>query len=151
DDQLAETVASGRDADQGLFEKSCVENIRKDLDLLEQAIQSRTDKPQVGALTDEEIKNVHLRALAKVTGKVRQDMLDLRESINEELDRQLRRSRDHYQGALVIILPSSIVGLFIMVGFMWSFYAWLFNPIRDLAAGVGRVAQGDLAHRIDLH
>ncbi len=34
---------------------------------------------------------------------------------------------------------------------MRSFYAWVLAPIRDLDRGVKRVAEGDLAHRIELH
>src|SRR5262249_30673351 len=47
--------------------------------------------------------------------------------------------------------PSSVFGLLLMAGLLRSFYGWVFNPIRDLEAGVGRLAQGDFAHRIDLH
>jgi signal transduction histidine kinase len=32
-----------------------------------------------------------------------------------------------------------------------SFYSWVFNPIRDLEAGVIRVAKGDLDHRVEVH
>jgi len=150
-DQLAETVASGRDADQGLLEKGYIKEIQKDLDEFRKAVQLRIDRPQVGARPDDEIKKVHLHALAEVTAKIRQDALDLREGVKEELGNQLGTSRRHYQVPLLIIVPSTVVGLLIMAGLLWSFYAWLFNPIRDLAAGVSRVAQGDLSHRIELH
>ena len=48
-------------------------------------------------------------------------------------------------------MPSSVVGLLLMAGLMCSFYAWVFNPIRDLEAGVKRVANGDFDHRLNVH
>ena len=77
---------------------------------------------------------------------------DLRDRINVELKRRLTvESRQHYQMALWIIIPSSLIGLGVMVTLMWSFYGWVFNPIRDLSAGVAKVRGGDLSHRIVLH
>ena len=59
-------------------------------------------------------------------------------------------SRDHYQVTLWIVVPASVLGMLIMIGLMRSFYAWVFNPIRDLEIGVGRVAKGDFTHRIEV-
>jgi two-component system NtrC family sensor kinase len=38
-----------------------------------------------------------------------------------------------------------------MAGLLRFFYRWTFYPVRDLQAGVGRVALGDFEHRIDVH
>jgi signal transduction histidine kinase len=76
---------------------------------------------------------------------------DLRNRICDQLDSHLSESRRHYQVALWIIVPSSIVGLLLMAGLLRSFYGWIFYPIRDLEAGVIRVAGGDFQHRIAVH
>jgi two-component system, NtrC family, sensor kinase len=76
---------------------------------------------------------------------------ELRDYLYEELNNHLNEARGHYQIALWIIVPSSVVGLLLMAGLMFSFYAWIFYPIRDLEAGVKRVANGDFDHRIDVH
>ena len=60
-------------------------------------------------------------------------------------------SRRHYQIALWIIVPSSVLGLLVMLGLMRSFYAWVFNPIRDLEKGVSSLAQGRFAHVIEIN
>ena len=75
----------------------------------------------------------------------------MRDDIKKELGNRLNASRRHYQVSLWIIVPSSVLGLLFMAGLMRSFYAWVFNPIRDLEAGVERVASGDFRHRIELH
>jgi signal transduction histidine kinase len=76
---------------------------------------------------------------------------DLRNLIYEQLEQHLAESRRHYQVSLWIVVPSSVLGLLLMAGLMQSFYAWVFYPIRDLEAGVKRVARGDFAHRIEVH
>jgi two-component system, NtrC family, sensor kinase len=76
---------------------------------------------------------------------------DLCDHIYVELHLQINRSRDHYQGAARVLIPTSIVGLVLVFGLGYSFYAWVFFPIRDLALGVNRVAGGDFDHRIELH
>src|SRR5262249_33545362 len=66
------------------------------------------------------------------------------------LSDQLNASRGHYQKALWVILPASVLGLLLVCGLMRAFYAWVFHPIRDLEAGVIRVAQGNFEQRIQL-
>ncbi len=86
----------------------------------------------------------HLASLDKDAG-------DLLDSIYDELNTNINNSRRHYQIALWMIVPACVVGFLLVCGLMASFYAWVFNPIRDLEAGVKRVANGDLDHRIELH
>jgi len=86
----------------------------------------------------------HLRSLDTNT-------TDLLTCIYDELQKNIDNSRSHYQMALWIIVPASVVGFLLICGLMASFYAWVFNPIRDLETGVKRVADGDLDHRIELH
>jgi signal transduction histidine kinase len=76
---------------------------------------------------------------------------DLRATIYDRLDKRLSETRSHYQMALWVIVPASVVGLLLTCGLMRSFYAWVFNPIRDLEAGVRRVAGGDFSQRLEVH
>src|SRR5262245_32917884 len=148
-DQLDEC----RDPRRGLYEKEQVDSIKKHLGDLEQAIERRLARPTASSLgTADIVKRDHLAALAPFTNQLRLDVLDLRNVIKDDLSERLAyESRRHYQVALWIIVPSSIVGLVVMFGLMRSFYVWVFSPIRDLEKGVSRVAKGDLRHRIDLH
>ena len=75
---------------------------------------------------------------------------DLRDRIKYDLDARLTDTRRHYQWALWIVVPSSIIGVLLLLGLMWSFYSWVLSPVRALEVGVRRVAAGDLAHRLSL-
>src|SRR5262249_13810099 len=49
------------------------------------------------------------------------------------------------------VLCTSVLGVLLMAGLLRFFYGWVFNPIRALEQGAGRVARGDFDHRIDVH
>jgi len=83
--------------------------------------------------------------------ELRRSSEDLWDQINHELGNRFDASRRHYQVPTWIIATASVLGLLCVAGLMRSFYAWVFNPIRDLEAGVKRVAGGDFNHRIELH
>lgn len=149
-EQLDETLASSGDPHHGLWERKQVDLIRQQLDGLDQALASSV-APAVGNNNNkDEVEERHLAAVRQPMEALRDAVVDLRNEVKKVLDSRLNESRKHYQGALVIIIPSSVVGLVVLVGLMRSFYVWVFSPIRDLEQGVKRVAQGDLAHRIDL-
>lgn len=76
---------------------------------------------------------------------------DLYSEIYSQMEIIFGESRRNYQVSFWIIFPASIFGLLLMAGLMRSFYAWVFNPIRDLENGVNRVANGDFEHRIDVN
>ncbi len=79
---------------------------------------------------------------------LRRNTRDLRDTINRELAKRLDETRSHYQTAIWIIVPASVLGLVVLAGI--PFYAWVLHPIRDLQAGVARVAKGDFSHRIEV-
>jgi signal transduction histidine kinase len=151
-DQLEKTLANGRDSTYGIFETDMIALIDKDLSNFQEAFEKNISTAQVYAgQGDGAKKDQQLRALADQTGKLRRDTLDLRSHIKGQLDEGLKETRGHYQMALWIIVPSSVVGLLMMITLMHSFYAWVFNPIRDLERGVQRVAQGQFEQTIELN
>lgn len=75
---------------------------------------------------------------------------DLRDAIREGLRERIRKSRRHYQISLTILLSMSTLSLVLMASLVRFFYGWVFYPVRDLQEGVGRVANGDFDHRIEL-
>lgn len=149
EDQIEESLAGTQDPRRGIFEKELIQRLREDIEKFQTAVMSRVKPSAVP--NGPGMKEQHLAALAEPISNLRRDTLDLRDHLKEELGIRLGESRSHYQVALWIIIPSSLVGLVVMASLMRSFYAWVFNPIHDLEQGVCRVAQGDLQHRIDLH
>jgi signal transduction histidine kinase len=151
-EKLEETVNQGHDPGEGFYESEWIDRIGQDLDKLQKVVEARVAEPRAGGmLSDEEQKQQDLEKLAKPCATLRRDTLDLRNVIKKQLADRIGESRPNYQNALWIIVPSSIVGLVIMASLMRSFYGWVLNPIRDLEAGVGRVAHGDFEHAIELH
>jgi signal transduction histidine kinase len=155
-EKLDETRAQGYDPRAGIYEKGVVDRLNSALDAFQKAVEARIALPRAGGEGDEQRLEEDLAALNHPqSGPVRQlqvHALDLRNDIKEELDTRLQiESRRHYQTALWIVVPSSVVGLLVMMGLMRSFYAWVFNPIRDLETGVQRIAQGQFEHTIELH
>jgi len=100
---------------------------------------------------DEEADKVKQRARAKQMSGIERDADDLCDVIHMDMHQRIDKSRRNYQVTLWIAIPASVVGLFLVCGLLCSFYAWLFYPIRDLGAGVARVAKGDFDHRIEVH
>ncbi len=52
---------------------------------------------------------------------------------------------------LAFVIGTCIVAVLLMAGLVRFFYRWVCYPIRDLEAGVGRVAKGDFEHKIEVH
>jgi signal transduction histidine kinase len=159
-EQLRDTLEHGRDPGKGVYEQDMIDLLHKDLDRFQREVEERITAPWAGgSVGDENHQNQVVLQLQKkgrdgrpgpITA-LENDARDLHDHIKEELNTRLAESRRHYQVALWIIIPSSVFGLLLMAGLMRSFYGWVFYPIRDLEAGVGRLARGDFAHRIELH
>ena len=49
------------------------------------------------------------------------------------------------------VISTCIAAVLLMAGLLRFFYRWVCYPIRDLEAGVGRVARGDFEHKIEVH
>jgi two-component system NtrC family sensor kinase len=96
---------------------------------------------------DEEQWKEWKEALANIASISR----DLCNYIETDIRDRINASRKNYQYTFYVAFPASIIGLLLVCGLLGSFYSWVFHPIRDLQAGVVRVAKGDLAHRIEVH
>jgi two-component system, NtrC family, sensor kinase len=151
-DQLEETLAHNFDSRRGLYERSVVAGLHNNLDLYQKAIDECISKPRRAENKGDETQGKNeIKELAEPRKTLSRGSVDLRDDIKKELDLRLYATRSHYQVALWIVVPASVIGLLLLAGLMRSFYAWVLAPIRDLDLGVKRVAEGDLSHRIDLH
>lgn len=151
-DTLTATQQAWADPLGGAVERGRVEDIRAALASYVAAVprcKTNTVSPNQAAAVEEQKRRDELTTIGKTLARHADDLSD---RIKAELNRRLTvESRQHYQMALWIIIPSSLVGLGVMVGLMWSFYGWVFYPIRDLTQGVAQVTAGKLGHRIKLH
>jgi two-component system, NtrC family, sensor kinase len=76
--------------------------------------------------------------------------LDLRDIINKALEGHLKESRGHYQKAFWTIVPALCLGAIMLAAGIPFYFLWVSRPLRDLEAGVARVARGDFSHRIKI-
>jgi two-component system NtrC family sensor kinase len=100
---------------------------------------------------DQKIDDEQWKKWADALAKIARDSRDLCAYVDRDIHRRIDDSRRNYQITFWIAFPASIVGLLLICGLLGSFYSWVFHPIRDLEAGVIRVAKGDLSHRIEVH
>lgn len=134
--------------------------LRTDLDKLNQQLSSRlarrTEQPRLHVemapnVDDQPIDDAQWKQWLDLLAKIARDARDLRDNVSQDIHARIDGSRKKYQTTLWIAVPASIVGLLLVWGLLGSFYSWVFHPIRDLEAGVVRIAKGDLAHRIEVH
>jgi signal transduction histidine kinase len=149
--QLDATLSHGGDPGNGDDQKARIRDLTERLDELGR-LAGRQREASMAAMVNLQIKEREARRQLDVQiDEVKLLARDLCEEINDELTRLFSDSRRHYQIPLWIILPAVVVGLLLVTGLLRSFYAWVLDPIRDLEAGVNRVAKGDFGHRIEVH
>ena len=76
---------------------------------------------------------------------------ELRTNVAEELFDRIAAARKEHRRSLTVVLTTSVLGIVLMAGLLRFFFNWVFHPIRDLQAGVARVARGDFSQPIVLN
>jgi two-component system, NtrC family, sensor kinase len=149
--QLQEALNHGRDPVNGEHALGTIAHLRDDFKKLGEAAR-KASEPRMGVVKpDDTLRHEDWEVLQEQADAIERGTDDLCGHIYEELHQRINESRSHYQRALWVLIPTSVVGLALVFGLLWSFYAWVFYPIRDLGLGVNRVARGDFDHRIELH
>ena len=138
----------GRLANDGLLERELAGVIEQDLADLSGALAALM-APRLGVGASVEADDP-LKAAQAACEKLERDSRDLRDCIHEDLDHKISASRRNYQFSLWLAVPACAVGLVALAGLLRAFYAWVFNPIRDLQEGVRRIGGGDLDHRLTI-
>jgi signal transduction histidine kinase len=70
--------------------------------------------------------------------------------ISREVEATKTKARARYTQSFWVLGTTSILSVLLMAGLLRSFYNWVFHPVRDLMAGVERVAQGNFEHSIEV-
>ena len=151
DHQLEDTLSRGGDPGNGDDQKARIRKLTEHLDKLGRLAMRRPEATVAGMSTLNSKERVARDQLDRQIDALKLIAADLCDGINGELNQLFNDSRRHYQIPLWIILPAVVVGLLLVAGLLRSFYAWVLDPIRDLEAGVNRVAKGDFGHRIEVH
>jgi signal transduction histidine kinase len=147
--QLQETLSHTPDANHGEHQHALIEVLRKCLAELEVPVAPFAN---IGVMANDRAmrEKEQLRVQDQIV-RLEKTAGDLCDKIHEALRKHIDESRSHYQITLWISIPTSIVGLFLIVGLVRYFYGWILHPIRDLGHGVSRLAQGDFSRPIEVH
>jgi len=82
--------------------------------------------------------------------KLEQASDDLNGVIYEDLYFRIGTSKKDYKRPLIVVVSAMAIGMILVISLLRFFYRWVFYPIRDLQQGVGRVAQGNFEHTIQI-
>lgn len=114
------------------------------------ATAEKFHEPRVNGPGGNRAEGLLLAGLRGQLGRLEAAASGLRQGVRGELDSTLNESRRLYQVGLWILIPSCGLGLLLMAGILRYFHGWILNPIGELEAGVGKVAQGDFNHQIEV-
>jgi two-component system NtrC family sensor kinase len=149
EEKLNETVAKGRDLDQGYKERQQVEALKKEFAKLEVGIKSAPEPYGGVNIGSESLRQrdevaLPLNALVKTSS-------DLLAIIYSTIGDRVNHAKRDFTVSLIFVLSTCGVGVLLLTWLLRFFYTWVFAPIRDLQEGAGRVAHGDFAQRIEVH
>lgn len=148
EEKLRETLERRRDPDKGIMEQELLAALHGHFTDLEAALQEIVRAPRMHSgqspmlLDEPRVKNalVHLRDATE----------QLWAALYEDMYRSISQAKGDNRRTLTILIATSVLSVLLMSGMLRSFYRWVFNPVRDLEIGAGRVAQGDFDHRIEV-
>ena len=132
--KLKETVQRRRDPDGGFDERQRIQAMQGYFNKLDAAIQD-LDNPRI---------NAALADLRRTTD-------ELYGAIYEDLFNRITKAKSDSRSSVAFVVSTSLLGIVLMTGLLRFFYRWTFYPLRDLQAGVNRVAKGDFEHSIEVH
>jgi two-component system NtrC family sensor kinase len=148
-DEYAAFLNLQRDSDHTHHQKGVVEELRKQLNELGKKIKAGAE-PSVERGGDLDLTQKGSPIRKDIDGIV-QTTLDLITSINDSLKVRLESAKTDYTVSFYIVISTSAVAVLLLAGLFRFFYRWIQQPIRDLEAGVGRVARGDFEHSIQVN
>jgi signal transduction histidine kinase len=149
--QVLEALSHGRDPLKTEFVRGRVAALREEFARLEKEALPANGAAHMRVAPDRTMRDEERQPIRRHVRAIQVTTADLWHDIYDELGQHINESRSHYQITLWISIPTSIVGLLLVSGLLRAFFAWLFWPIRDLAAAVARVARGDFSRKIELH
>src|SRR5262245_44543632 len=142
------TIEKGRDPEGGFNEGQLIKALNESFDNLDRAVEKSAlpSVSPIGILSL--LKNDDI---AHATHKLLQDSKELQEMIYHDQFVYIRRGKTHFKASMWIVGSMGLAILLLVLCLSRFFYTWVFYPVRDLEQGVGRVAEGDFEHRIELH
>jgi two-component system NtrC family sensor kinase len=145
-DRFADTVARKRDPDPYIDSK-LIDDVEASFANIEKAIDAFAKNSAVGFNSGElsnnaDLKREHDRLLRLID--------ELRLEIASDMYFKITEARKHYKQSMWTIGGATALALLLLFTLVYLFSGWVFAPLKQLQAGVTRVAGGDFEHPIDL-
>jgi two-component system NtrC family sensor kinase len=155
--KLKETIDRGADSGRGFREKIQLQGLKQCFQELDVALKQLLNqlKGSTAGVAANPTTTVPDQGQSKdpVTDAIERLITaanDLTNVIYQDLYRRFGASKSDYKLALIVVLSTMAVGVILMLSLLRFFYRWVFYPIRDLQQGVGRVAEGNFEHSIQV-
>jgi signal transduction histidine kinase len=148
---LHETLDKQRDPNRGFREKDLVEALHEKFADLDRAIDAFVQKGGVIDSASSQSLIVSEPAIKKAATELVRTTDELHGAIYDSLFKRTTTAKSDFRTTMILVLAISIGGILLLTGLLRFFYRWTFHPVRDLQQGVGRIAQGDFEHSIDVH
>lgn len=145
--RFQDTISRKRDPDP-YIDSHLIQDIDKSFDKIEEALESFIKTIDGGFTTtaalaiNSDLKREHDRLLQLID--------ELRIEIANDMYRKITEARRNYRQSLWTVSGATALALLLLFTLVYLFSGWVFAPLRQLQAGVHRVAAGDFEHPIDL-
>jgi signal transduction histidine kinase len=149
-ERLRDTLAKDRDPDP-FGERNLIDSIQDKFNQLDQHIAERQRQAEAGQMTGSRLllDDRNIRPALVELSRAADQLPD--EIYNVLYKHVFQSAKANYRLTMTLVISVSVLGVLLMICLLRSFYRWTFYPVRDLQAGVGRVAQGDFDHVIEVH
>jgi signal transduction histidine kinase len=145
-ERFHDTVARGRDPDP-YIDAQLMAAIDESLGRIEQAIETFTKTADVGFSTGPLSNNADLRREHELLLRL---IDELRTEVLTDIYRKITDARKRYRQSVWTVSGATALALLLLFTLLYLFSGWVFSPLRQLQAGVNRVAEGDFEHPINL-
>jgi signal transduction histidine kinase len=147
-ERFNDTENRGRDPDT-YIDKHLIGDIDKSFDAIEAAIADFAKSADVGVNSGSGAL-ANNPALNKAHVALLQQIDELRIEIATDMYKKINSARRHYRQSLWTVSGATALALLLLFTLVYLFSGWVFAPLKQLQAGVHRVAEGDFEHPIEL-
>jgi two-component system, NtrC family, sensor kinase len=146
-----DTVARNRDPDPYVA-SHLIEDMDKSFDKIEETIDNfpKTTAQGINQSTDS-LKLASDPNLKRCHDSLLRLIDEMRSEIGAAIYRKINESRKRHQQSLWTVSGATALALLLLFTLLYLFSGWVFAPLKQLQAGVNRVAEGDFEHPIDLN
>ena len=142
--RLQATLDGKRDPDGGYKELEWVKALDDQLGKLDKAVEEHLG-PRL--IRDDDESKQRIDVAAKELVRAAGDLISI---INIGMHDRIKSARTQNTVGTVVLVSTASLSMLLVLLFGRTFYRWIATPIRDLEAGVERIAKGDFEHRLDI-